>query len=65
MTGVKLDVGDPKYNGPHICPRCGSQSTWKVTSLPGGMIEVSCEGDCRGYTMAFAQLETLRHFSGV
>jgi hypothetical protein len=61
MAAVEL-AGDPKHNGPHVCPRCGSLSTWKARVVPAGMIEVSCEGDCQGYTMSYAQLITLPHF---
>jgi hypothetical protein len=63
MTAEKLPLDDPKHNGPHTCPRCGGQSTWKARVVPEGMIEVNCEGDCQGYTMSYAQLKTLWYFT--
>jgi hypothetical protein len=46
---------DPMYNGPHICPRCNSQSEWKwVNALR--MISVQCQGNCGQYTMSHEQL---------
>jgi hypothetical protein len=47
---------DPKYNGPHICPRCGSQSLWRATQAEDRMISVECEGNCGEYNMSFSQL---------
>ncbi len=53
---------DPKYNGLHICPRCGSRSKWKAVSAEARMISVECEGDCRQYTMSYGQLSDYPHF---
>jgi hypothetical protein len=49
---------DLKYNGPHICPRCGCQSHWRATGINTEMkmITVRCEGGCREYIMAYQQL---------
>jgi hypothetical protein len=48
-------LADPRYNGPHVCPRCSSQSEWKwVNALQ--MISVRCVGDCGEYVMSYQQL---------
>ena|ERR1700733_7247790 len=53
---------DPKYNGPHICPRCGSKSQWRGTDAKSRMISVQCEGGCREYNMSFSQLSDYPKF---
>jgi hypothetical protein len=53
---------DPKNNGPHICPRCGSQSEWTAAYVQGQMINVRCEGFCGSYIMSYQQLSGYPHF---
>jgi hypothetical protein len=47
---------DPKFNGQHACPRCGSKSVWKAVGEEDLMINVKCEGSCRDYTMSYKQM---------
>ena len=55
---------DRRFNGLHVCQRCGIQSLWKGINEVPQMVSVRCEGDCyefcggnsRGYTMSLQQL---------
>ena len=69
MVGCRLiaelthgDKNSAEYNGPHVCPRCGSQSQWKVADPWRDMIHVQCAGDCGDYTMSYGQLRTYPYF---
>jgi hypothetical protein len=54
---------DPKYNGEHTCPRCGSASGWKAHGKETSfMIVIECAGPCRGYVMSYQQIRTLPYF---
>jgi hypothetical protein len=53
---------DSKYNGSHVCPRCGSQSQWRGTDADLRMISVKCEGNCGEYNMSYDQLSNSPHF---
>jgi hypothetical protein len=62
MSGLSSKE-DPRFNGRHVCPRCGSDSIWRAFSPePGEMIGVFCEGDCGEYLMSYGQLMTFCHF---
>jgi|HubBroStandDraft_4_1064222.scaffolds.fasta_scaffold557584_1 predicted nucleic-acid-binding Zn-ribbon protein len=52
---------DPKYNGPHICPKCGNRSHWKATNFDQRMIMVRCE-TCGEYSEAYSQLSEGQYF---
>jgi hypothetical protein len=42
-TPKLLSRVDPKFNGSHVCARCGSPSSWIASALPLGMTDVSCQ----------------------
>ena len=62
MNPVILCSEDPKYNGLHVCPKCGGRSEWQTVTTRGRVIEVSCAGDCGRYTMSYVQLSGKPHF---
>ena len=60
---------DPKYNGDHVCPRCGNRSDWNSTETKTTeneqssiMITVECSGECQHYVMAYETLRKFPHF---
>lgn len=57
------DIQNPEFNGIHVCPRCGSRSTWKLVNEENQMINVQCEADCQGYTMSYEQLADCPFFT--
>jgi len=69
-----LNREDPKYNGPHTCPRCGAESTWAIqganasgdsdTDPDATMITVQCSGDCGEYVMSHLQLSAGEYSTG-
>lgn len=60
MSTVRNDDrnDDQRFNGIHVCPRCGCKSLWKSVSASteGEKINVKCDGDCGEYVMSHAQL---------
>jgi hypothetical protein len=57
-----LFVDDPKYNGPHTCPKCGSASQWIGKDAGARMVTVQCEGICGDYTEPYSRLSDYPHF---
>ena len=50
---------DPKYNGLHVCPRCGDGSNWRAVDMDRRLIRVECSGKCRTYEEVYPQLQDL------
>ena len=62
MASAVVFQEDPKYNGAHVCPRCGSRSQWRGTDADLRMISVQCRRDCGEYNMSYDQLSDGPHF---
>ncbi len=59
-----FDSGDPRFNGLHVCPRCGADSIWEGVEKERRLIRVVCEGACEPYEESYANLSDSPHFQG-
>ena len=53
---------NPKYNGSHACPQCGTHSNWRCISEAPVVIRVDCDGSCGTYEKAFLELQSMPNF---
>lgn len=53
---------NPKYNGPHACPACGTKSHWTCINESPITIRVECEGHCGTYLKTYSELRSERFF---
>jgi hypothetical protein len=53
---------NPKYNGRHACPQCGSESFWSCLDADKPRIRVECEKGCGAYEKAHSELRSLSFF---
>ena len=53
---------NPKYNGSHACPQCGTLSSWTCVSEAPIVIRVDCEGSCGAYEKTFLELQSMPFF---
>jgi transcription elongation factor Elf1 len=53
----KFFEDDPRFNGPHTCPKCGSKSEWKAIKdkADARMIRVECP-KCGSYEETYSAL---------
>ena len=53
---------NPKYNGHHMCPRCGQPSFWTCSCPNEPRIQVECLSGCGTYERPHADLAALPYF---
>jgi hypothetical protein len=56
-------VDDPRYNGSHICPKCGAHSQWHGIEAASRLVRVECPGPCGTYDETYSGLSDLPYFS--
>jgi hypothetical protein len=56
---------DPRFNGPHDCPKCGEQSEWTAVRDDSDRrtVRVECSGDCEPYEEPYSRLRDMPHFN--
>jgi ssDNA-binding Zn-finger/Zn-ribbon topoisomerase 1 len=61
----KFFSDDPKFIGPHTCPKCGRKSQWKAIQGDGRIIRVECPfPECGIYEKSYAALSDMPFFAG-
>ena len=55
-------TNNPKYNGMHPCPECGTVSHWTCVSEAPIKIRIECNGRCCTYELRFSEVESRPFF---
>lgn len=53
---------NPKYNGIHTCPGCGTAARWICVQDAPVVIRVICEGECGTFESSYNELQTFPYF---
>jgi len=55
-------LANPKYNGPHACPKCGTKAHWTCVKESPIIVRVECEGCCGQFEKSFSEIQALPFF---
>jgi hypothetical protein len=53
---------NPKYNGTHACPVCGTKSHWTCVNDSPVVVRIECDGECGTFETAYADVQSKPFF---